>query len=105
MQTNKDTRKEDLLKELASDYANYLVVDSNDEVRVNITFWKQLEFLNDVDIVLPVSSVVEIANSYSKPVVQCRGILVSAGECKLTISKHFKINQFLFDVLDLNRST
>ena len=38
MQTNKDTRKEDLLKELASDYANYLVVDSNDEVRVNITF-------------------------------------------------------------------
>ena len=38
MQTTKDTRKEDLLKELASDYANYLVVDSNDEVRVNITF-------------------------------------------------------------------
>ncbi len=105
MQTNKDTRKEDLLKELASDYANYLVVDSNDEVRVNITFWKQLEFLNDVDIVLPVSSVVEIANSYSKPVIECRGILVSAGECKFTISKHLKINQFHFYVLDLNRST
>lgn len=33
MQSNKDSRKEDLLNELASDYANYLVVDSNDEVR------------------------------------------------------------------------
>lgn len=33
MQSNKDNRKDDLLNELASDYANYLVVDSNDEVR------------------------------------------------------------------------
>ncbi|XP_046646307.1 breast carcinoma-amplified sequence 4-like [Daphnia pulicaria] len=31
MQSNKDNRKDDLLNELASDYANYLVVDSNDE--------------------------------------------------------------------------
>lgn len=29
---NNETRKEDLLKELASDYANYLVVDSSTEV-------------------------------------------------------------------------
>lgn len=33
MQSNKDNRKDDLLNELASDYANYLVVDSDDEVR------------------------------------------------------------------------
>lgn len=32
MQTNNETRTDDLLKELASDYANYMVVDSSTEV-------------------------------------------------------------------------
>lgn len=32
MQTNNETRSDDLVKELASDYASYLVVDSSAEV-------------------------------------------------------------------------
>lgn len=35
---NNETRKEDLLKELASDYTNYLVVDSSAEVSISIAF-------------------------------------------------------------------
>ena len=32
MQSNPDTRTEDLLKDLSADYANYLIVDSSSEV-------------------------------------------------------------------------
>lgn len=37
MQTNNETRTDDLLEELASDYANYMVIDSSSEV-VTIQF-------------------------------------------------------------------
>lgn len=34
MQTNSGTRTDDLVKELANDYANYLIIDSSSEVDI-----------------------------------------------------------------------
>lgn len=47
MQSNPDTRTEDLLKDLSADYANYLIVDSSSEV------WKNNHIVRSWGVDLP----------------------------------------------------